>query len=275
MYRLIIAILSIFAVVGAVNAANYTAGYVNGSSSTGNASMITVNVNNSYAQAVSQQAVYAAETYLIAKLGQSYYNNHISYTYGQAYGNTSYTYFTYNVPFQNGTNAHGIIGGPAPVERLLGITVSLSGAVVTGYVGPLKPYVITVSQSQAITTAQNYGITNGTASIEGVFMANAVNQNSQYAIAWAVTSSSSLKGNMHPGVYIDSENGTVLGEYVYNPAILSASGYGYAGNFSMYYSGNQSKSKQPPSHDSQYIVPLTILAFIILGAGLYFSRKGK
>lgn len=274
MNKLIIAILGLLAALGTIGAVNFT---VNSTMGSGNASMVTASTNGTYSHSASQQVIYAAQSYIVSKLNQSYYNSYISYYYAESLGNSSYVYFKYNVPFSNGNTTMGLIGGSKGPARFLGITVSLNGTNVTGYIGPAKPYVINITQAQAINTSAKYGIQNGTATIYGLFQNSSITPNSKYSVVWAVTSASPQKGTIYPGVYVNAENGTIVGQYLYNPAIpyqeISAN-YGSLGNFSLYYMQNQTNSTVN-SPNSPYILPLIILAFAFLGIGLYISRKQR
>ncbi len=231
--------------------------------------------NSSYSNTISSEAQYSAETFLSARLGQSYYNSYISFSSGQSYGNLSYAYFNYNVPFSNGTTTRGIFSGQGGATRILGIIVTMRNTTVVGYIGPRIPYIINITGAHALRIANLYGVYNASLGIEGVVSPNVTNLNSPYSVAWAVTSGDPLKGQLYPGVYVDAFNGVVLGQFMYNPAILSAQGgssrFGTAGNFNLFTS-NQTITQ--PSSDSQYILPLLVLAFIMLFLGLYISRKG-
>ncbi len=283
MNRLIIAIMGLVLVSFAIAATpNLLVGYVGGAA--GNASIITPSVNGSYSNTAVSQAVYAAESYLQSRLGQSYYNAHVSYYGAESYGNSSYVYFTYLAPFSNGTSALNVTGMQYTARHLLGITLFLNGTKVTGYIGPAKPYVISVSRTQALNISQGNGLENGNATIEGVFNSSNIGRNSTYSIAWAVLSRNPLKSGIYQGIYIDAESGNVVGEYNYNPLVAasqlgSAYAYGTSGNFSMFYMQNQtqvgSQNQNSNPTDSQYIIPLIILAFLILGIGLYISRRER
>jgi hypothetical protein len=278
----------IIATIALVLASFATAGYVSilagySSAAYANVSVITMGANSSYSNTTSQQAIYAAEAYLIDRLGQSYYSGYVSYYGSESYGNTSYAYFAYSVPFSNGTSAMDVLDLQIPAKRLLGITVSLNGTKVVGYIGPSKPYFVNISPSNAINLSEGYGIQNGNACIEGVFNSIRITPNSTYSIAWAVLGGSPLKSGIYQGMYINAESGNVMGEYDYNKLVAaaqpgSAYAYGSSGNYSMFYVQNDTGHGAAPSSnapDSQYIFPLIVVAFLILGLAMYFSRRER
>lgn len=254
---------------------------LNGSAGSGtgialNASIVTLG-NASYSTQANAQSVHDAEQYVIGKLGQSYYSSHISYYYGSSYKNMSYVYFTYNVPFSNGTNAYGTFAGQPAAQRLLGITVTLNKSDVVGYIGPSAPYIVIIPYAQAVNVSSQYGIENGSAGIEGMFSSNNIANNASYAVVWAVRSGAPLKSGIYHGVYIDAVTGAMVGEYFYNPSILAAQGglssYGTGGNFSMFYMTNSMTPEGTTSPDWKYIPVLIALAVICLAFGLYISRR--
>lgn len=273
MYKLIIAVLSLFAIIGFASAMSFT---TNSTVSSANASMITPALNSTFSHTASQEAIYAAKEYVAGRLGQSYYNSFISYYGAQSLGNLSYVYLKYDVPFSNGTTTAGMPGVQGGRIRFLGITVSLNGTNVTGYIGPAKPYFINISAAKAENISGQYGIESGNATIYGMFRNSSINSSSEYSIAWAVTSAYPQKGDVYTGVYVDAENGMVIGQYLYNPTVQnqSLSDYGVPGNSSLFYVANQTESRYN-SEDSQYILPLIIIAFIVLGIGLYLSRRER
>ena len=198
MNRLIIAIMGLLLFsTASADSPNLLAGYVN--TSVGNASIITVGVNSSYSNAASAQTVYAAEAYLQARLGQSYYKGHVSYYGAESYGNTSYVYFAYSVPYSNGTSAMNVTGIQYHSRHLLGITLFLNGTQVTGYIGPSRPYVIGISRSMAVNISQSNGLESGNAIIEGVFNSSKIVRNSTYSVAWAVLGGNPLKSGIYQG----------------------------------------------------------------------------
>ncbi len=277
MNRLITAIIALLIFSMAVSGQAYQS--VNyGGRGAANDSIITIAANSSYSNTTDQQVIYLAEAYIANRLGQQYYNSYVSYYGSQSYGNISYVYFTYNVPFENGiltTNTYGIQG---PQERPLGITISLNGTTVTGYTGPPKPYIIMVTQPDAVNISYDYGIQSGNASIEGLFNSSGIRLNSTYFVVWAVVSGNPLKSGVYQGIYIDAQSGNVLGEYEYAPTLIPSQygpPYGVSGNFSMFYMQNQTSGAQSSNPDGQYIIPLIVLAFVILAIGLYFSRERR
>lgn len=195
-----------------------------------NTSIITISVNSSYSSTVRLGSAYAAETYIVGLLGQTYFDKYVNLSGGSYYGNTSHVYFSYSVPFGNGSESSSIYG------RRLGITVTLNGSRIADYIGPSKPFVAQVTAGNAISIAESYGLSNDTAGLVGLFSRNTTSA-SYYSIAWAVLSSDEGKGQNYYGIYVDALTGNVIGEFYYPSYMMqngSAAGYGTAGNLSIF-----------------------------------------
>ena len=195
-----------------------------------NTSIITYGTNASYSGAVKLSSAYQAATYISGILGQNYYDHYVNLSGGSYYGNISKVYFTYSVPFANGTQSSDIGG------RRLGITVILNGSRVARYIGPARPYIAMISASNAINISEGYGLYNDSARLVGLFDHN-TSTLSNYSIAWAVVSHDPGKGQNYYGVYVDAVTGNVTGEFYYLPLAMqdgNISGYGIAGNFSAF-----------------------------------------
>lgn len=179
----------------------------------------------------SAASVLAGESYISERLGTQYYAEHVSYVSGFYYSGTglTYLYFSYSIIPSNVTGIVGVYGAGLPLARLTGITLTLnSSGDVTAYDGPHDPYSIRVSAPEAIAIAGLYGIINGTAAIAAAESpSEAGDPLYGYSLVWAVTGRSAIKnatnpyGNVYPGVYIDVVNGSVVGEYTYNPMIVA------------------------------------------------------
>ena len=209
----------ILAVLGFANSQSYL-------TASPNVSIIVIQVNSSYSHTIKLNSAYFAETYITSLLGQAYYNDYINLSGGSYYGNTTYAYFTYSVPFSNGSQSASLPGG-----RRLGITITLNGSHVVDYIGPKEPYVLRVNSSTAIGTAESFGLFNDTARLVGLFGTNTTAV-SDYSVAWAVMSHDTEKGQNYYGVYVNAVTGNVVGEFYYAPwAVQNSSrqGYGTAG----------------------------------------------
>ncbi len=199
-----------------------------GNSSTGNATSGSVAGNFTVANA-SEQSILAGESYLIGRLGEGYYSSYANYTGGFYSSSTNQTslFFSYRIPYPNGSTTSGAFGIAA--VRTLGITITLDkGNGVVEYYGPSQPYVIRVPAYNATSTASLYGVANGTASISAAEgNATTASALTGYSVVWAVTGGSPLANHtaypnrVYPGLYIDVENGSVVGEYTYNPMIVA------------------------------------------------------
>ena len=212
----------LLALVLSLNSAQYTMSQ--------NTSIISYGTNASYSGAVKLSSAYQAATYISRVLGQSYYDNYVNLSGGSYYGNMSLVYFSYSVPFANGTQSSNVGG------RRLGITVILNGSRIVKYIGPAGPYVATISAYNAINISEGYGLYNDSARLVGLFVQNTSTQ-SNYSIAWAVVSHEPGKGQNYYGMYVDAVTGNVTGEFYYPPLAIqesNLSGYGIAGNFSAF-----------------------------------------
>ncbi|MHB1830158.1 MAG: hypothetical protein ACYCO0_02080 [Candidatus Micrarchaeaceae archaeon] len=237
-----------------------------------NASIITMPVNGSYSHTIKLNSAYAAESYLIGRLGQAYYNNYISLYDGVSYGNLSYVYFTYSVPFSNGSTISQL-----PSHRYLGITVGIDGSSVYHYIGPSQAYVIGVNRSRAEGIAGRYGITNSTAALVGLFGTNGTTS-SNYSIAWAVLSGNPQKSQKYYGLYIDAVTGNAIGEFYYTPATMSnrtSYDYGTAGNFSLFYLDQRNAGSGIPSYEYVVLGFFAIIAVIIIGIKIRPKKRSR
>lgn len=212
----------LLALVLSLNGAQYT--------TQPNTSIITYGTNTSYSGAVKLNSAYQAATYISGVLGQNYYDHYVNLSGGAYYGNMSKIYFSYSIPFANGTQSSDIGG------RRLGITVIFNGSRIVKYIGPARPYIAIISASNAINISEEYGLYNDSARLVGLFGHNNSAQ-SNYSIAWAVVSHDPEKGQNYYGVYVDAVTGNVTGEFYYLPLAMqdgNLSGYGIAGNFSAF-----------------------------------------
>lgn len=195
-----------------------------------NLSIITYGTNSSYSGAVKLSSAYQAATYISGLLGQSYYEHYINLSGGSYYGNNSQVYFSYSVPFANGTQSSNM------GSRRLGVTIIFNGSRVVRYIGPASAYVASVSAANAIDVAEGYGLFNDSARLVGLFSHNTSGY-SNYSIAWAVVSHDPGKGQNYYGMYVDAVSGNVTGEFYYLPSMMqngSLPGYAVAGNFSAF-----------------------------------------
>ncbi|MGC8479186.1 MAG: hypothetical protein ACP5M9_00755 [Candidatus Micrarchaeia archaeon] len=213
----------------------------------------TVNVN------ITKLDINASENYLKTLFGESYYSKYINYSEYFIYNGNTSILFNYNVPFINGSVIKPIYSGstePIQLLRLLNIEVIFGkNNSVISYVGPVKPYFIDITQSEAQKIASEYGF-NGT--INGIFGVysnknnntnyNASERNLTYYLVWKVVNStpyyptiintSSYYTKLYKGIYIDAQNGSVDGEFFYNPAQIvpleTKTISGVAGSFTLF-----------------------------------------
>ena len=125
--------------------------------------------------------------------------------------------FLYKIPFEVSGNPES---GPPPNKVY--ITVDDQEAVVD-YNGPSKPYQFLISQEDAISKAESYGIKN--INKEAVIVQAPADAG--YEIVWAVSSRDlagvglALGEPIYRGVYIEVDTGQVRGEYRINPLIYA------------------------------------------------------
>lgn len=236
-----------------------------------NASIIIIPVNGYYSNTIKLSSAYSAESYIVSRLGQAYYDQYVNLSGGSYYGNISHVYFTYSIPFRNGTQSASLPGG-----RMLGITIMLDASNVTDYIGPSKPYIMEINSSAAIRIAEDYGIYNDTARLVGLFGSN-VTASSNYSIAWAVLSGQAAKGQNYYGVYVDAITGNVVGEFYYPPFSVqnsSMQGYGTAGNYSFFLLTPVARTEAPVSMYIYYLISGIIVVAAII-AWIKFKPKKK
>lgn len=237
-----------------------------------NASIIMFPVNNSWSHTISLESAYIAESYVSNALGQQYFEQYTSLYGGASYGNVSYVYFSYNVPFANGTSR-------GDGSRLLGITVTVDNGNVVGYVGPQKPYVVSVNATQAAESAEGYGFRNATATLTGVFNSSNLTSFSYYSVLWSIASNS-LNNNAYNAGYINVDDGKMIGEYLSNSTLISrigSEGYGVISNLTvpnitLQGSGN-ALIQGIETPNVLYIAIAFVIAVVLAVVALKMSRK--
>lgn len=257
---------------GAAQAGVNYAGTTNASSGSGGSGYATAyTVIPPKVVNASNASIVMAQNFIIGKVGSQYFRNYMHLQQAQTYlypngTNYTYTFYTYNVPFSNGTTATGFFQVGGLVART-GVFVIIQNGSVTNYFGPSKNYTILISPQQAMASARAYGVKN----VSGASMTIAYNVSQSlsrsttgYRVAWAVMSGNRLivlcpcpqpnkstSGIACPqcatsllyGVYVDITTGKVLGQYTINPAILtvqsgSSSSAGTLGDFTIFNQSN-------------------------------------
>lgn len=238
-----VAFLPLLLVASLMFSPNSTASGTSGSSN-GFVVGHTVNVSNYTVTNANQSQINTAKNYLQGRLGMGYFDSYINYSVGSVYNNIAYLSFSYKIPFSNGTTTSGVYGGVSPVLRLLNIVVEIGpNGNVVAYSGPSIPYVINITKGSAIVMAAQRGILNGTAGIQGALLPNATSLQG-YSVVLAVRSGNpayiggtNYYNRVYKGVYVDVETGSILGEFVYNPAIVTPASSGQLaslGNFALF-----------------------------------------
>ncbi len=201
----------------------------------------------------SNQSIMLAGNITIGKVGADYFHKYMSFRDGYTYlyqngTNLTVVFFTYNIPFINGTATTGVLAG-GPVINSLGTVVLFDNGNLINYIGPAAPYVVNTSTSVAFSVAKQFGLQNVTGSYITAVWSNSTTYNSTagYRLSWAVFEMQ-LPSNGFPdgkivGVYVDIGRPAVLGEFVYNPAILKSQpginlNKNIIGNFTAFQLGN-------------------------------------
>ena len=225
-----------------------------------------------------------ASNYAMSKLGRAYFSNYIGnpsgFTYIYSNGtNTSVIFYSYMIPFSNGTTTRGIVTsfGGALAVALLGVDVVINNGNVASYVGPNGPYIVSITRDKAMQIANQYGLVNATnAYITAAWGSNPRNYTAGYQVVWGVTGTRQPPSHGFPdgriyGVYINVSSGAVVGEYSINPAILAATGPGAVLNSSDFMSSGNFGLFQPTSSYQQQKLPngtmnqfLVVIALIII-----------
>lgn len=187
----------------------------------------------------SQGAIDAAVQYIKLKLGEQYYNQYISFSSGSLYEecgdngctNRSTVSFTYDIPVKEISKTletAGIGGSPLPWPPRISVILNDKNSVME-YRGPSGPYKFLLSADDAIAKARAYGLRNVTYAIMAVSQLVA----GGYDVVWAVGSDDLVgecrdTGAVHEciyrGVYVDVDNGNVVGEFRINPLIMDGGG---------------------------------------------------
>lgn len=190
----------------------------------------------------SQGAIDAAVQYIKLKLGEQYYNQYISFSSGSLYeecggngcANKSTISFTYDIPVKEISKTAEISRSPQPWPPRISVILDDKNSVME-YRGPSRPYKFLLSAADAIAKARAYGLRNVTYAIMAVSqpVPAIVRAGGGYDVVWAVGSKDLVGecrdiGAVHEciyrGVYVDVDNGDVVGEFRINPLIMEASG---------------------------------------------------
>ncbi len=223
-----------------------SSGYIH---ATNNSNYSSVTNNNSIKN-VSIMQINSAEQYIANTLGNTYYKKYLKYSGSSIFNNTAEIYFNYSIPFQNGSVTRAVYE-TEPLLRILNVIVYVNkNNTVINYFGPIKPYIINTSVADAINISKKYNFSNITqVTLSGVYQTN--NTNRGYYIAWSVlngagyyqnsNSTADYYNKIYKGLYVDVSNGTVIGEFIYNPTIVTASvqnnqsmDLGYSGAFNLF-----------------------------------------
>lgn len=218
------------------------------------------------------ESIDAASQYIKQKLGESYYDQLISFESGESYEFCifdpeescevkSVITFLYKIPFD-------VSGSPesGPPPNKIYITVDGQEAVVD-YRGPSKPYQFLISQEDAIAKAESYGIKDIN---KGAVIVQAPAATG-YEIVWAVSSRDLsgvgpvLEEPIYRGVYIDVDTGEVRGEYRINPLIYAPDSGVKLGEFFQ----DQEISKEPQEQEKLDLFSTPVI-LIVFGIAIIF-----
>ncbi len=191
----------------------------------------TISVSSKFTtENASSASIAAGKLYISSRLGENYSTRYVAYTSGFYFSATNQTslYFSYKLPFDNGTIASAFSSSNLTMSHISGITVVLNGENnVIGYYGPQRSYVINVTSGSAISIASLYGVYDGTATLSYAENTSSSNALSGYSIVWAVTGKNTLANYtaypdvVYPGIYISITNGSIMGEYLYNTSSIT------------------------------------------------------
>lgn len=189
-----------------------------------------------------------ASNFIIEKVGSTYFSNYIKYGQGNTYSYPngsvlSVLFYSYSIPFQNGTTTTGIIRfGRGASLALAGAEVVISNGNVTYYSGPSSPFVVAIGPQSAASAATAYGLVNVTQPYVSAASAPSSGNLTGYQVVWAVASGTKTLGlakypkGVFKGVYVNIQNGSVIGQFVINSGLVGSSQYslGMLGNYGLY-----------------------------------------
>lgn len=255
----------------------------------------------------------SARNYLIQQYGQEYVDSHMQfnrYSYPQYtfFGapNLSGVYFKYSMPTENGStvktnifyyvyNATTKTIQPAVSNLFADVFISYKNNSVVGYLGPDRPYVPNITKQEAISIAERAGLQN--VSMQNSILTYAIYQ-SQYAsnyndtigiyklpLVWAIQSNnlsyvqplgSSNKTLAKRGLYINTQDGSVMGEFAFydSNSPYYPDNYAPLGTYSLFpiNSTNVHVVYQTPTY---YYLLVAVAIILILSIVIYLEIKRK
>lgn len=242
----------------------------NSPTSSNAAANVVVNTIVTESNATSAQ-IFIGTNYLTGRFGSNYTKAYVNFSHGSYFSdiNATLLYYTYKIPFTNGSTTSGLVGdNSSSLESyaFIGIALNNSNDIID-YFGPTQPITISVSKTNALSIASTYGIKNASAIIEGAANGNqAPSLSAGYLLVWAVFSHNLIPygsginaTTIYPGVYVDAQNGTILGQFGIDPHVPPAEGnqtFGQTSNFNLY----NLSAKQPNPVITQSYVNNTAVA---------------
>lgn len=241
----------------------------------------------------SLSSINEATIYLTNRLGKDYYDSYITTgfrSYNARYYpslNQTYVYFSYDAPLSNGTKitAFNLTEGCCsifPSSPLFAAVVLANNGSILYYAGPYGPYTINISYNSALNITANRGLntSHGAYLVAGSF--NPYDSSSGYIVTWAVlgNGSSSNPGTGN-GIYIDAENGNVLGEFYWEsspggtlPGSPEPTIY-ILGNYSLFPISSNANSYAKSNNNFLFIVVVIVAVIIIAITLLYKTARVK
>ena len=247
------------------------------------------------------------QEYVDNHMNSFYYTEQQSSFYGWpiVVPNVSGVYFNYFMPAKNGSTVKISTLYPSYNETTnstqltilnsssVGVFISNKNNSVVDFLGPDKPYVINITKQEAMSIAEHAGLQNVSAQYSVLSYAVYQNQFAPYSndtigiyklpVVWAILSNnlsyvqlsgSSDKTLANKGLYIDPQNGSVLGEFSYHSHVPpDFSYYEPLGTYSLFSINGTNIHVVYQTPVSYYLLVVAII--IILAIIIYLKIKRK
>ena len=174
-----------------------------------------------------KQNINFSNNYLIGLFGNNYYSKYITFSSYNTLNKTTNVTYNYTVPMQNGTVIESnALSTNNTLGKTLKILITVKNNKTLSYFGPSTAYYLNITAEQALSIGARYGFINATINgIEPIY--KNYSKNYSYYLVWKIinntyyypklTNTSEYYSKIYKGIYVDINNGSVVGEFLYNP----------------------------------------------------------
>ncbi len=240
-------------------------GYVHGF----NISNTTINVNTTVNY--TKQNINFSNNYLIGLFGNDYYLKYIKFSSYNTINKTTTVNYNYMLPMKNGTilqDNNSLFSSNNTIEKELSIITIVKNNKTLYYFGPNKAYYLNITAKQALNISNKYGFNATLDGIQPIY--ENYSKNYTYYLVWKVinntyyyprlTNTTEYYSKLYKGIYVDINNGSIVGEFLYSPTKTVQSYQnnitGVAGIFSLFPLSiyNSTVQKLPSGYNSTVLL---------------------